>query len=364
MASGNFVTSAMKKIYLLFPLFLSQSLLAQNVKKIHDRAIVIDTHNDVLFNQVENGADLGKHLKTGQFDLHRAKSGGLDAQIFSIWCGEDFGEGKAFAMANRQIDSLDALIARNPEKMVLVKNRKQIETAVAEGKLAAMIGVEGGHMIEERIDYVDSLAKRGMVYLTLTWNNSTSWSTSAQDETFKKDSLPHIGLSNKGKEIVKRLNALGVMVDVSHVGERTFYDVLASSSKPVIASHSSVYALAPHQRNLKDEQLRAIAKNGGVVFVNFYSGFIDPSYNQAQPKRPALSVLIKHIDYIAKLVGADHVGLGADFEGAESFPEGIDSVKDYPKITKELLKLNYSTEDIEKILGGNLLRVLEANTLK
>lgn len=352
----------MKKKLLFLSLFFSPSLFAQSVSKIHERAIVIDTHNDVLFNQVENGVDLGKQLKTGQFDLHRAKQGGLDAQIFSIWCGEDLGKDKAFAMANRQIDSLYALISRNPERMMLARNSTDIEKAVREQKLAALIGVEGGHMIEERIDYVDSLAKRGMCYLTLTWNNSTSWSTSARDETFRKDSIGRLGLSEKGKQIVHRLNDLGVMADVSHVGEQTFYDVLATTKKPVIASHSSAYTLTPHPRNLKDDQLKAIAKNGGIVCVNFYSGFIDSSYKQAEPKRPSLSVLIKHIDYMVRLIGADHVGLGADFEGAESFPEGIDSVKDYPKITKELLKLNYKISDIEKILGRNLLRVLDENT--
>jgi len=219
-------------------------------------------------------------------------------------------------------------------------------------------------MIEDRLDYVDNLAKRGMCYLTLTWNNSTSWSTSAYDETFKRDSLTHLGLNSLGKEIVQRLNQLGVMVDVSHVGEKTFYDVLAITKKPVIASHSSAYALAPHQRNLKDEQLKAIAKNDGVVFVNFYSGFLDPTYKEAAQIRPPLSLLIKHIDYMVKLIGADHVGLGADFEGAESYPLEMDGVEDYPKITAALLKLNYSEKDITKILGGNLLRVLKANTGK
>lgn len=341
---------------------LALSVSAQNTRRIHERAIVIDTHNDVLSNQLEKKVDLGKRLSSGQFDLERAKDGGLDAQIFSIWCGEDYGVGTAYAMANRQIDSLYALTERYPKAIMIARTAGDIRKAVKQRKLAALIGVEGGHMIDERLDYVDSLAKRGMVYLTLTWNNSTSWSTSAQDETFHKDSLSHLGLSDKGKAIVRRLNDLGVMVDVSHVGEKTFADVIATSSKPVIASHSSVYALAARPRNLKDEQIKAIAKTGGVVFVNFYSGFLDPTYDEKVPKRPSLDVLIKHIDYMVKLVGADHVGIGADFEGAESYPEGMDSVADYPKITAALLKLNYPITDIEKILGLNLLRVLEANS--
>ena len=354
----------MKIIILFLFLLLSFELSAQNALKIHEKALVIDTHNDVLLNQMQSGVDLSKRLTTGYFDLVRAKEGGLDAQIFSIWCGEDYGKGRAFALANRQIDSLLALLKRNPDKIELVRNSQHLRKVVGQHKMAALIGVEGGHMIEDRLDYLDSLAKRGMCYLTLTWNNSTSWSTSAYDETFKQDSLTHLGLTSLGKTIVKRLNELGVMVDVSHVGERTFYDVLAITSKPIIASHSSAYTLAPHQRNLKDEQLKAIAKNGGVVFVNFYSGFLDPSYKQSAPVRPPLSLLIKHIDYMVKLIGADHVGLGADFEGAESYPLGLDGVQDYPKITAALLQLNYSEKEIRKILGENLLRVLKANTGK
>jgi membrane dipeptidase len=390
----------MKKLLLPFLLF-SLRLSAQNAQQIHQRAILVDTHNDVISNQLITKFDLGKRQTEGNFDLVRAKEGGLDAQIFSIWCGENYGKGKAFAFANREIDSLYALIKRNPDKIVLVRNGAELEEVVSNKKLAALIGVEGGHMIEDRLDYIDSLAKRGMSYLTLTWNNSTSWATSARDEVTKKDSLPHLGLTEYGKQIVHHLNDLGVMVDVSHVGERTFYDVLATTNKPVIASHSCVYNIDPNRRNLKDAQLKALAKNGGVVCVNFYSGFVDAAYTakasaflrqhkteldslikiyhdgdlanirlntmyktQSDKIRPPLSLLIHHIDYIAKLIGVDHVGIGSDFDGAESYPLGLDSVSDYPKVTAELLKLNYSEKDIDKILGGNVIRVLKANTGK
>ena len=352
----------MKKILLLFSLLSVGTLQAQVVSKIHKDAIVIDAHNDVLSNQMDSGVDLGQLQATGQFDLVRARQGGLDAQIFSIWCGEDYGKGRAFALANRQIDSLYSLIARYPNQIALVRTTSGIKKAVAEGKLAALIGVEGGHMIEERLDYIDSLAIRGMCYLTLTWNNSTPWATSAYDETFKSDSLAHKGLNAQGIKVVKRLNELGVMIDVSHVGEQTFYDVLAATKKPVIASHSSAYALNPHQRNLKDKQLLALAKNNGVAFVNFYSGFLDATYNQNSPVSPPLKSLIEHIDHMVNLMGVDHVGLGADFEGAESYPRGMDDVKDYPKVTEELIKLGYSNQNIRKILGGNLMRVLKENT--
>ncbi|QHS57000.1 membrane dipeptidase [Mucilaginibacter sp. 14171R-50] len=388
----------MKK--LLLPLFLLSALtaFAQDVNKIHQKAILIDTHNDAISNQLITGADLGKLQTTGNFDLPRAKTGGLDAQVFSIWCGDQYGNGTAYAYANREIDSLDALIKRYPNKIQLVRNAADLKKAVKQKKLAAMIGVEGGHMIEDRLDYIDSLHKRGMAYLTLTWNNSTSWASSARDEVLHSDTLKHKGLTDFGKQVVKKLNDLGVMIDLSHPGEQTFNDVMAITTKPVIASHSCVYALNPHRRNLKDYQLKAIAKNGGVVFLNFYSGFIDSTYdakheayltrhktefdslrkvyndydlasirlnviNKAESDqfRPPLSMLVKHLDYMVKLIGADHVGIGSDFDGAESYPLGLDSVTDYPKITAELLKLNYSKKDIYKILGGNFIRVLKAN---
>jgi len=393
----------MKKLtFVLALLFIvTVQSFAQSAMEIHQRAILVDTHNDVLSNEQINHLDIGKLQTEGQLDLVRAKQGGLDAQVFSIWCGPQYGKGTAFRFANREIDSLYALIKRYPDKITLVRNSVELKKAVADHKFAALIGVEGGHMIEDRMDYIDSLHNRGMCYLTLTWNNSTSWATSAYEERFKHDSLTHHGLTDYGKQIVHHLNNLGVMIDLSHPSEQTFYDVLATTNKPVIASHSCAYALNPHQRNLKDAQLKALAKNGGVVFVNFYSGFVDSTYQkkaaefrhrhraeldslikiykdedlatdrlyavykaESEPMRPPLSLLIKHIDYIVKLIGVDHVGIGSDFDGAESYPKGMDDVTDYPKITAELLKLNYSEKDIDKILGGNFLRVLKANTGK
>jgi membrane dipeptidase len=395
----------MKKLLpLLFFSIIILTASAQNAQQIHERAILVDTHNDVLSNELINHEDIGKLQTTGQLDLVRAKQGGLDCQVFSIWCGPQYGKGTAFKFANREIDSLYALLQRYPDKIMLVRNSAELKNAVAHKKFAAMIGVEGGHMIEDRLDYIDSLHARGMCYLTLTWNNSTSWATSATDETLHRDSLlkaGHIGLSAYGKQIVKHLNDLGVIIDLSHPGEQTFYDVLATTTKPVIASHSCAYALNPFRRNLKDDQLKALAKNGGVVFVNFYSGFVDSNYfkvsfpfirlhkaeldslikiyhdedlaterlfaiykKESDSFRPPLSMLIKHIDYIVKLIGVDHVGIGSDFDGAESYPMGMDDVTDYPKITAELLKLGYSEKDIDKILGGNFLRVLKANTGK
>lgn len=208
-------------------LCLSLIAVAQTAEQIHRRAIVVDTHNDVLSSQLITGADLSKRQSTGNFDLVRAKEGGLDAQVFSIWCGAQFGNGQAFNQANREIDSLYKLIKTHPGEITLVRNSAELKRAVRNGIFAAMIGVEGGHMIENRLDYLDSLEKRGMYYLTLTWTNSTSWATSVNDEIDKKDSLGHLGLTDFGRQVVRRLNELGVMVDVSHVGEQTFQDVMA-----------------------------------------------------------------------------------------------------------------------------------------
>lgn len=388
----------MRNLILSLFLFTSLNVFAQDTAAIHRRAILVDTHNDALSNQLITKVDLGKRQQQGNLDLVRAREGGLDVQVFSVWCGPQYGKGQAYRYANREIDSLYALIARYPKQIALVKTARDLAWAVSLKQMAAMIGVEGGHMIEDRMDYIDSLAARGMCYLTLTWNNSTSWATSAKEERFNADSLPHLGLTDYGKQIVKHLNKLGVMVDVSHVGEHTFWDVINTTTKPIIASHSCAYTLCPHQRNLKDDQLKAIAKNGGVVFVNFYSGFLDSTYMrrqtaflashkheldslvniyhdfdlatiqlntlhkaEAEALRPPLSLLIKHIDYMVKLIGADHVGIGSDFDGSESFPKGLDSVADYPKITAELLKLHYSVRDIDNILGRNFIRVLMEN---
>lgn len=372
------------------------SSFAQTAETIHQSAIVVDTHGDILFNQIKSGIDIGKLQPNGNFDLVRAKQGGLDVQFFSIWCDETGG----YALANREIDSLYSLIQRYPKRIALVRNGAELENAVNQNKLAAMIGVEGGHMIENHLDYIDSLAKKGMAYLTLTWNNSTPWASSAAEEISGKVKPENAGLNNFGRQVVKRLNKLGVLVDLSHVGEKTFYDAIAVATKPIIVSHSCAYGLNPVPRNLKDNQVKAVAKNGGVICVNFYSGFLDSTFSSKQKAflakydselkfliekldkssamdtliahhqadadaiRPPISLLIKHISYIVRLAGINHVGLGADFDGAESFPLGMNSVADYPKITEELLKNGYSEIDIKKILGGNVVRLIKENRVR
>lgn len=389
-----------KKVFLLFTVLIICVIVAnaQRYKHLHNEAIVVDTHNDILSATME-GLNIEKNLRgKTHSDIARFKKGGIDIQVFSVFCDDEFGKDTAYKFANIEIDSLYAIVNRNPGKMMMVTSPAELKKAVEEKKLGCMIGVEGGHMIEDRLDYIDSLYNRGVRYLTLTWNNSTSWASSAKEESGK---IGAPGLNDFGKQVVRKMNDLGMMVDLSHTGEKTFYDALAVATKPVLLSHSSAYALCPVYRNLKDDQIKAVAKNGGVIQVNFYSGFLDNNYNKQRQQiiaqrrldkdslkqlnwsdttisnwiakknakdfesiRPPFSIILDHIDYMVKLAGIDHVGIGADMDGIESLPKGIDGVQDYPKITKGLLDRGYSEEDILKILGGNFMRVFEKNSEK
>ena len=394
----------MKKLIFLLSISFALQSNAQSYKKIHDKAILVDTHNDILMRSVDLGVVFDQDLigKTHS-DLARWNKGGLDVELFSVYCEGDVKN--PFAYANREMDSLDAVVKRNPDKIVKVSNYAELMKAVRQNKIAAMFGVEGGHMIENDLDKLQAMYNRGARYLTLTHNISPIWATSAADETNPNpvignglNSEGKQGLTEFGEQVVQKMNRLGMMVDVSHVGEQTFWDVIHLTTKPIIASHSSVYNLTPHSRNLKDDQIKAIAKNGGVIQVNFHPGFIDSTFDnrekafmkeheaendslmkagkndfyamdylyhkykeEAKSFRPPLSILIDHIEYIIKLVGVDYVGLGSDFDGINTTPLQLDDVTSYPLITKELVEREYSEKDIDKILGGNFLRVLKAN---
>ena len=381
------------------PLFIACCLFAtaQSYKKLHFKSILVDTHNDIPTTAIDKGVSFDQDLKNKTHsDLQRMKAGGVDVQFFSIWC--DGLKEHPYAWANREIDTVMAWTNRNPQGMVQTFNSKEIYAAVKEKKLAVMFGVEGGHMIENDLNKLDALYKRGVRYMTLTWNNSTDWATSALDETTKADSLKHKGLTDFGKQVVKRMNELGMLVDLSHVGEQTFWDAINITTKPVLVSHSCAYALCPHRRNLKDEQIKAVGKNGGVIHLNFYSGFVDSTFekrsdaftakhktemdsllkvnpepyfmqvylfekypDEVRSLRPPLSMLLDHLDYIVKLIGVDHVGLGSDFDGVNSLPQQLDDVTCFPLITKSLMERGYSKKDIRKILGENFLRLLKAN---
>ncbi len=389
----------MKYGFLVLCIWLSSSVFAQAYQKIYKDAIVADTHNDILSACLEKGYAFDQNLagKTHS-DLQRMKEGGVDVQVFSVWCDGSYGKGAAYARAIREIDTLYAAAARNPAAMRIVKNAEDLEQALQNHQLAAMTGVEGGHMMEDNLAYLDSFHNRGVCYMTLTWNNSTSWATSAKEES--NPSLLHQpkGLTDFGKQVIKKMNDLGMMIDVSHIGEQTFWDVMQITTKPVIASHSDAYHLCPVPRNLKDSQIIAIAKNGGVIDVNFYPGFVDSLYetrdsifnakhkqerdsllkinpetyyasdylankykDEVQALRPPLSMLIDHIDYLVKLAGIDHVGIGSDLDGISTTPKQIDDITDFPLIANELLKRGYNAKEVKKILGENFLRVYKKN---
>ena len=399
----------MMKYYLFGVIvFFTQIVSAQSSHKLHFRSVLIDTHNDVLSSTVLEGKDISHRLSSGQSDLDRWKEGGLDVQFFSVWTGEkarntearpDDSVGRGFFKdANQEIDSLEAIDKRNADRMMMAFHYRDVKKGIRKHKLVALLGVEGGHMIENDLNKLGSLFKHGAGYMTLTWNNSTDWATSAMDETEHADSLKHKGLTEFGKQVVRKMNELGIIVDLSHTGEQTFYDAIATTTKPVLLSHSSVWNICPVFRNVKDEQIKAVAKNGGVICINFYPGFLDSNFAkkmaelegtkgkhikdslqqyydaakmneiwrkyfsaELEPYRPTISQLVDHIDYIVKLVGDDYVGIGSDFDGVSSLPKGMDDVTCYPKITEELLRRGYSKKSIKKILGRNVLRVMKAN---
>jgi len=396
----------MKKncIGLLSLLFITISFIilnktsAQPYKKIHNDAIVIDGHNHIIDAADDSSWSFDQNLigKT-QTDLARMQQAGIDVQVFSIW-----GDGEkpgAFGNAIRRIDTLYAWINRNPHKMMIVRNDQDLFRAVKEKELGAIIALEGGRMMEDDLSKLDSFFKKGVRRMTLTWDNNTSWATSAKYEIGDSLLQQPKGLNAFGKQVVKRMNQLGMIIDLSHAGEKTFYDAVNTSTKPVIASHSCVYNLCPSSMNLKDEQIKAIAKNHGVVMLCFLPDELDSNlairnaefdrqhkeeedsimkinpaiieqYLVSKYKneleaidRIPISLLIDHIDYIVKLVGVDYVGLGSSFDATTDLWQGLNGngVLDYPEITKALLQKGYTKKDIEKILGGNFIRVFKAN---
>ncbi len=388
-----------KSALIIIALFIIYSINAQSYKKLHFKSILCDSHNDILSTCIEKGYRFDEDL-TGKThsDLKRMFEGGIDAQVFSVWCDET--EKQPYAFANREIDTLYAWISRHSDSMMLVTNADELMQAVKQHKLASMIGVEGGHMMENSLDKLDSLYMRGTRYMTLTWNNNNDWATSAKHET-DSSHLAHLGLTEFGKQVVQHMNKIGMMVDLSHVGERTFWDAIQASTKPILVSHSDVYKLCPVYRNLKDDQIKAVAKNGGVIQLNFYSGFLDSTFNpkeaafekkhkaekdsliatgkqeffadnflfleyanEVKSLRAPFHLLLDNLDYIVKLVGVDYVGLGSDFDGISFPPQQMDDVTAYPLITKALLEHGYSKKNIQKILGGNFIRVLKANEVK
>src|SRR3989440_1325951 len=375
------------------------STISARAKAIHDSAIVVDTHADTPERFLDENYDIGSTDPNdhGHISLDKARAGNLGAEFFSIWVEPTTNQGHFAQHTLDLIDSVYEQAARHPDRMMMAYSVADIERAHKEKKLAALMGIEGGHSIENDIRLLRDFYRLGVRYMTLSWSNTNEWADSSGDINDPKIEH-HNGLTGGGKQIVLEMNLLGMLIDISHVADKTFYDAIAVTKAPVIASHSSARALTNHPRNMTDDMLRAVAKNGGVVQVNFYNAFIDENYRkaaEAQSKdrdaavktyddqmkaagktvtyldndrierewaaripRPPFKSLIDHIDHIAKVAGVDHVGLGSDFDGVSgATPHGIDSAADLPKITQALLDRGYSADDIRKILGGNLLRV-------
>jgi membrane dipeptidase len=377
----------------------SDTSVSAKARALHDSAIVVDTHADTPQRFLDESFDIGSTdlNDIGHLSLDKARRGNLGAEFFSIWVDPETNQGHFARHTFDLIDSVYEQAARHPDRMMMAFSVADIERAHQEHKLAALMGIEGGHSIENDMHLLRDYYRLGVRYMTLSWSNTNEWADSSGDINDPKVQH-HNGLTDFGKQVVLEMNRLGMMVDISHVADKTFWDTIAVTKAPVIASHSSARALVNAPRNMTDDMLQAVAKNGGVVQVNFFSGFLDEDYRKAadaQSKeksaaiqkyvdslkaqgkpvnyieinrldrewiakipRPPFKALIDHIDHIAMVAGVDHVGLGSDFDGVSgATPQGMDSASDLPKITQGLLDRGYSADDIKKILGGNILRV-------
>ncbi|WP_435006436.1 dipeptidase [Tundrisphaera lichenicola] len=359
--------------------------ISERAKKIHESGMLFDGHNDLPWRLREVGDpgfesnDLKKRLASGQTDIPRLREGGVKAQFWSVYIPSD--QPNPARTVVDQIDQVYRMVERYPDDFEMAYSAEDVERVVKSGKIASLIGIEGGVAIENDLAMLRMFARLGARYMTLTHNKNLDWADAANDEP------EHDGLTPFGETVVKEMNRLGMLVDISHVSPATMSDVLRVTQAPVIASHSSARALADHPRNVPDDILKEISRNGGVIMVNFFPGFImadeikkinlgrdalkaaypDPAeyekalarYNQEHPyPRGTVKDVAHHIDHIAKVAGIDHVGIGSDFDGINSVPVGLEDVSTYPRLTEELLNRGYSESDIHKILGENALRAL------
>jgi membrane dipeptidase len=318
--------------------------------ELHRDALVFDAHTDTLI-RVSQGADICRRSEEGHLDLIRMREGGVDAQFFSVWMNASYRGRAAITNTLALIDRLLRSFEECPERVGLALNAADVERLNREGRIAALIGIEGGHAMGGELSALRMYHRLGVRYMGLTWSNTNEFADSSEDRARWN------GLNELGREVVREMNRMGMIVDVSHLSDKAFWDAMEVTSRPVIASHSSARAVHDVVRNMSDDMLREMARNGGVVCVNFYSRFLAPG-----GERAPFESLIDHIDHMVRVSGADHVGLGSDFDGVDSLPVGIDDVSDMPKITAALLERGHAPEDIRKILGLNLLRVLREVT--
>jgi membrane dipeptidase len=374
--------------------------ITPQAKELHAKSIVVDTHDDTTQRLLDPNFDFGARHSDGNVDIPRMREGGLDAIFFSIWIPGTVTGQPAVDRATAQIEAVRRTVVAHPSDLVLCTTAAQIRAAKGSGKICALMGVEGGHMINNSLETLDKFYSLGVRYMTLTHTVNTDWADSANDKA------AHDGLTPFGKQVVAEMNKLGMMVDISHVADKTFYDVLAISKAPVIASHSSCRAICTAPRNMTDQMIKDLAAHGGVIQINYHIGFLSQEFADASKAHPEYgkeieaeakkrcagneacelieadkvtreyvaagklprvewTKIIEHIDHAVKLVGADHVGLGSDFDGAD-MPYGMDDVSKLPEITNALLAKDYSPADVQKILGGNTLRLMQEveNTAK
>lgn len=374
------------------PVARGEIVVGDRAREIHARATLVDGHNDLPWKIREQGSpgfekmDISQSQPKLDTDIPRLRSGGVKAQFWSVFVPASTGaDGKALSTTLEQIALVKAMIKRYPDVFEFAGSVDDIERICAAGRIASLIGVEGGHSIENSLNVLRELYAQGARYMTLTHSDTLDWADSATDAE------RHGGLTPFGEEVVKEMNRLGMLVDISHVSVGTMQHALRLSQAPVIFSHSSARAIADHPRNVPDEVLKLTAEKGGVVMVNFYSGFVVPSsaelgkkampmwrelrakhgrdtaairaemraWSLKNPMDPGtIHVVLDHIDHIAKVAGVDHVGIGSDFDGVDKLPAQLEDVSTYPRITQGLLDRGYSEPEIHKILGGNLLRVM------
>jgi membrane dipeptidase len=373
-------------------LVLSSVSVSEKARKLHFSSIVVDTHDDTTQRFLDGKFDLGERTNTGSIDIPRMKEGGLSAIFFSIWIPSKVTGPEAVRRALQQIDAVREQIRKHPNDLVLATTAAEIREAKKKGQIAALMGVEGGHMINGDLAVLRKFAGLGVRYMTLTHSGNDEWADSSTDKAV------HNGLTDFGKDVVREMNRLGVMVDISHVSDKTFADALAISKAPMIASHSSCRAICDAPRNMTDEMMKALAAKGGVVQINYHVGFLSQEFRDAEKNDPKINAdigqevnkrcgdneacqllegdkltreaveqgklprvgyekIIEHIDHAVKVAGADHVGLGSDFDGA-NMPYGMEDATKLPLITDALLKKGYSESDVRKILGENTLRVM------
>ncbi len=375
-------------------------MVSERARELHFSSIVVDTHSDSFGRAVDHGEDLGLDTGRGHMDIPRMQAGGISGQFFAGWLNpHEYELNFGIQRLLQYFDAMYATFAAHSDRIVQARTAADVRDAKAGGKIAGIPCIEGGHAIQDDLAALRMFHELGVRYMTLTWNNTNNWADGILDEA------RHDGLNDLGREVVREMNRLGIIVDISHVSVKTFWDAMEVTSKPVIASHSSALAICKHPRNMNDDQLRAVAANNGVVSVNFAPAFVSESHRLAaeelserhkvevaeqeagwvgsdeelqrelsgmrrrhrerlgtELEPPHYTEVIDHIDHMVDVMGVDHVGLGSDYDGIPSTPRGLDDCSKMPWITEELLNRGYAPDDVRMILGENVLRVLEEVT--